>query len=149
MGLLSDPCERERRLECADAAFGVALREAPTERLWFLHAALEKRRVVRVVRGSWGGEEELTCPLTALVWGAAPKSDDEAREAAIRAEDLLRAHGHTARDFYGPWDAGLIPSWQLLRRVDREISRRVMQRGRGRAASVRQAATPRVRRRLR
>ena len=149
MGLLHDPDERARRLERADAAIGFALREAPTEHLWFLHAALEKRQVARVVRGTWGGPEGLTCPLTALVWGSAPTSDDEAREAAIRAEDLLRAHGHTARDFYGPWDAGLIPSWWLLRRVDREITRRTLRRGRGRAASVRHAATPPARRRLR
>lgn len=137
MGLFRDPGERIDRVERANAAFAAVLREAPTEHLWFLHAALEKRKVARVVRGSWGGREGLACPLTALVWGAAPVDDDEAREAAIRAEDLLRARGYGARDFYEPWDAGLIPSWQLLRRVDREISRRLLQRGRGRAAAGR------------
>jgi hypothetical protein len=86
--------------------------------------------VAKVVRGSWGGPEGLACPLTALVWGAAPASEDEAREAAILAEDLLRAHGYCARDFYAQWDAGLIPSWRLLRRVDGEITRRLMQRER-------------------
>jgi hypothetical protein len=130
VGLLREPTERTQRLERANAAFDVALRAAPTEHLWFLHAALEKRQVARVVRGSWGGPEGLTCPLTALVCGAAPADDQEAREAAIRAEDLLRGHGFTARDFYGPWDAGLIPTWRLLRQVDGEITRRLMQRAR-------------------
>lgn len=136
MGLFRDPTERPQRIERAHAAFDVALREAPTPHLWFLHAALEKRQVARVVRGSWGGPQGLTCPLTALACGAAPADDDAAREAAIRAEDLLRAHGHSARDFYGPWDAGIIPSWQLLRRVDGEITRRLMRRERPRAATA-------------
>jgi hypothetical protein len=139
VGLLHEPHERTQRLERADAAFDVALRAAPTEHLWFLHAALEKRQVARVVRGSWGGPEGLACPLTALVCGAAPADDEAAREAAVRAEDLLRAHGFTARDFYGPWDAGLIPTWRLLHRVDGEITRRLMQRER-RPASRRDAS---------
>ena len=128
MGLLRDSNERRERLERAHAAFDVVVREAPTPHLWFLHAALEKRQVARVVRGSWGGPEGLTCPLSALLVGAAPADDHEAREAAIRAEDLLRAHGFCARDFYAQWDAGLIPSWRLLRRLDREITQRLMQR---------------------
>lgn len=130
MGLLRDSNQRRERLERAHAAFDVVVREAPTEHLWFLHAALEKRQVARVVRGSWGGPEGLICPLSALVVGAAPADEDEAREAAIRAEDLLRAHGFSARDFYAQWDAGLIPSWRLLRRIDREITQRVTQRER-------------------
>jgi len=28
----------------------------------------------------------------------------------------------------GPWDAGLIPSWRLLRRVDAEITRLLVRR---------------------
>lgn len=130
MGLLRDSNLRRERLERAHAAFDVVVREAPTAHLWFLHAALEKRQVARVVRGSWGGAEGLTCPLSALVVGAAPADDHEAREAAIRAEDLLRAHGFCARDFYAQWDAGLIPSWRLLRRLDREITQRLMPRER-------------------
>jgi hypothetical protein len=127
VGLLLSLDGRRERLERAHAAFDVAVREAPTQHLWFLHAALEKRQVARIVRGSWGGAGGLTCPLSALVVGAAPASDEQAREAAIRAEDLLRAHGYSARDFYGQWDAGLIPSWRLLRRIDREITRRLVQ----------------------
>lgn len=77
------------------------------------------------MRGSWGGGEGLTCPLSALVLGAAPGSEEEAREVAMRTEDLLRAHGYCARDFYGQWDAGMIPRWRLLLRVDGEIDRRL------------------------
>jgi hypothetical protein len=140
VGLLRGSDRRSELLERAHAAFDVALREVPTEHLWFLHAALEKRQVARVVRGSWGGPEGLTCPLSALVCGAAPANDDEAREAAIRAEDLLRSHGYCARDFYGPWDAGLIPGWRLLRRVDGEITRRLMQRARRSASRPTESA---------
>jgi hypothetical protein len=130
VGLLRDSNQRRERLERAHAAFDVVVRQAPTEHLWFLHAALEKRQLARVVRGSWGGPQGLTCPLTALVIGAPPADEDEAREAAIHAEDLLRAHGFSARDFYAQWDAGVIPSWRLLRRIDREITARMMKRGR-------------------
>jgi transcription elongation factor GreB len=77
------------RLARAQAAFEVLLRAAPEEHLWFLHEALEKQRGARVVRGSWGGGGAATCPLSALVLGAAPASEGEAREAAIRSEDLL------------------------------------------------------------
>lgn len=80
-----------------------------------------------MVRQSWGGAEGSTCPLSVLVLGAAPASEEEACEAASRAEDLLRVHGYRARDFYGQWDARLIPKWRLLRRVDGEITRRLMQ----------------------
>ena len=136
MGLFRDPTGRSQRIARAISAFDVALRESPTPHLWFLHAALEKRQVARVVRGSWGGPQGLACPLSALVCGAAPADDHAAREAAIRAEDLLRAHGHAARDFYGPWDAGLIPSWQLLRRVDAELTRRLLRGEHPRAATA-------------
>jgi hypothetical protein len=130
VGRLGDSDERRERLARADAAFDLVMREVPAPHLWFLHAALEKRQVARVVRGSWGGPEGLTCPLSALVCGAAPASEAEAREAAIRADDLLRPHGYCARDFYAQWDAGLIPSWRLLRRIDREITRRLLRRER-------------------
>ena len=130
MGLFRDPHDRNARVKRANAAFDVALREAPQEHLAFLHQALERRQAARVVRGEWGGAEGRTCPLTALVHGKVPANDAEVREVAIRAEDLLRAHGLGARDFYDAWDAGLIPSWQLMHRVDAEIVRRRRPRGR-------------------
>lgn len=112
----------------ADAAFDAALDAAPDAHLWFLHASLEKQQNARVIRGSWGGAGGVTCPLAALVLGAAPATDEEAREVAIQSEDLLRARGMHARDFTAVWDAGLIPAWRLLRRVDAEITRRLLDR---------------------
>ena len=115
-----------RLLKHVHAAFGVALEASPEAHLWFLHAALEKQQSARVIRGSWGGAGGVTCPLSALLLGAAPANDEEARETAILSEDLLCAHGFHARDFTSVWDAGLIPAWRLLRRVDEEITRRLL-----------------------
>ena len=117
-------------LDRAHRAFEVSMRAASDGCLWGLHAALEKRQVVRVVRGSWGEASESACPLAVLALGRAPHSEDEVRETAIRAEDLLRAHGLRARDFYAAWDAGLIPSRFLLRLVDEELTRRAFEPGR-------------------
>jgi hypothetical protein len=119
---------RSAQVARANAAFDVALDASPDAHLWFLHAALEKQQSARVVRGTWGGPGGVTCPLTALVLGAAPATDEEAREAAIQSEDLMHARGMRARDFTAVWDAGLIPAWRLLRRVDAEITRRLLDR---------------------
>ncbi len=123
----SPPSARRRQhVERAHAAFEVALRAAPEPHLWFLHDSLEKHQAARVIRGSWGGAGAVTCPLSALVLGHAPQDDEQASEAAIASEDLLRASGMHARDFTNAWDLGLIPAWRLLRRVDAEITRRVL-----------------------
>jgi hypothetical protein len=116
----------DRILDRAHRAFEVSMRAAGDGCLWGLHAALEKRQVVRVVRGSWGDAQQGACPLTVLALGRAPRSADELRETAIRAEDRLREHGLHARDFYAAWDAGLIPSRFLLRMVDEELTRRAL-----------------------
>src|SRR4030095_4059095 len=90
---------RQAHLERAQAAFEVALQAAPESHLWFLHAALEKQQEARVIRGSWGGDGAVTCPLSALVLGRAPQDEEQAGLAAIQSEDLLRAAGMHARDF--------------------------------------------------
>ena len=123
---------RRAHVERAHAAFEVALHAAPVDHLWFLHAALEKQQAARVIRGSWGGAGAVTCPLSALVLGRAPKDEEQAGEAAIASEDLLRTAGMHARDFTNAWDLGLIPAWRLLRRVDEEITRRTLAERRAR-----------------
>ena len=123
----SHPSERRQaHVARAQAAFEVVLRAAPESHLWFLHAALEKQQEARVIRGSWGGAGAVTCPLSALVLGRAPKDEEQAGLAAIQSEDLLRAAGMHARDFTNAWDLGLIPAWRLLRRVDEEITARTL-----------------------
>ena len=121
-----------QRMNRAHAAFDFVLKSAPEAHLWFLHAALEKQQEARVVRGSWGGAGALTCPLSALVLGHAPRDDEQAGEAAIASEDLLREAGMHARDFTNAWDLGLIPAWRLLRRIDAEITRRLLSERRAR-----------------
>ncbi len=120
--------QRERRIEIALDAFKIVVSASSDERLWFLHAALEKAQGATVVRGSWGGLGSSACPLSALMLGRAPKGDRDALEAERESERLLRQHGFGARDFYGPWDQGMIPLWTLLRTVDRETTRRAMGR---------------------
>jgi hypothetical protein len=122
------PTLRERRIELALVVFEIVVRATPQERLWFLHAALEKAKGATVVRGSWGELGSAACPLSALVLGRAPNGDLDAGEAERESEKLVRHHGFEARDFYGPWDQGMIRPWTLLRIVDREITRRVMGR---------------------
>jgi hypothetical protein len=114
----------EPRIRSAFDAFEAAMDHSSDERLWLLHSGLEKM-TMRIVRGSWGGADRQACPLTTLYVGV-PHDDRDARRGADLAKDHLRRVGFQAADFYKPWDEGLISARELLRFVDRELTRRTM-----------------------
>ena len=114
----------ESRIRSAFDAFRVAMDQSSDESLWLLHSGLEKM-TMPIVRGYWGGTNRRACPLTALYVGA-PRNRQDARRGANLATHHLSRVGVRAADFYGPWDEGLISARDLLKFVDRELTRRTM-----------------------
>ena len=114
-------------------AFRAAMFYATDERLWWLHAALEKATFT-IVRGSWGkapteaGARSLratACPLTALMVGE-PKTETDVILALALAEKRLQPFGYRASDFVDIWDRGLISHQRLLKIVDKETTHRAL-----------------------
>jgi hypothetical protein len=114
----------ESRIRSAFDAFGAAMDHSSDENLWLLHSGLEKM-TMRIVRGSWGGAHRQACPLTTLYVGV-PRDERDARRGANLATHHLSRVGFQAADFYKPWDKELISARDLLRFVDRELTRRTL-----------------------
>lgn len=114
----------ESRIRSAFDAFQAAMDQSSDERLWLLHSGLEKM-TMRIVRGSWGGGNGRACPLTTLYVGV-PRDERDERRGAILARHHLGRAGFQAADFYKPWDERLISARDLLRFVDRELTRRTL-----------------------
>ncbi|MDP2735012.1 MAG: hypothetical protein Q8P12_02280 [bacterium] len=126
------------------AAFDAVIREATNEGLWDLHVALEKGAFnsadgrTRLIQGGWGSlvmGKQPAAPrvvlfpsadvLTALFHTEDCRLGRALMGPALLSEIAMRKHGFRARDFYIPWDAGLLDPKVLLERLDQLITNRI------------------------
>ncbi len=126
-------------------AFDAVIKEASEEGLWDLHTALEKGSFdsaegrTRLIQGAWGnlgGANQLiqpgvrslrsACVLNSLFHREAGRYRDKLRSTIFISNRAMMKHGFRVGDFCAAWDAGLLDPRELLRRLDRFITARMV-----------------------
>lgn len=139
------PQERQEITALGYAAFEAVLEDASEAGLWDLHRALEKGRfrstegTTRLIRGGWGSLGNVdqsagtgavgfrsACVLNALFHREAERFHDKLRSTIFISNRAMMKQGFRIGHFCRAWDAGLLDQRELLSRLDRFITARMM-----------------------